>query len=179
MEEKFGVATKKMMLEELSGKLKASPNFVFTNYTNLSSQEIEKLRKELRKSSSGYFVVKNAMAKRAFGDLKLKDLDQFLNGEVAIGLVGDVIQASKTFANFSKEHPALKINGAFIDGSVEAPDRIKHLAMLPPREVLIALVLNRMKGPITGFVGLLGGILRNFVYAINEIRKKREEGEKK
>ena len=65
-EEKYGISTKKFMLQELKKRFNSYPNFVITNYKGLNSLDIEKLRKGLRKSSSRYFVVKNSIAKRAF-----------------------------------------------------------------------------------------------------------------
>ena len=72
-----------------------------------------------------------------------------------------------------------KVNAAVIDGKIEPGARIKELSLLPPRETLIAMVLSGMKSPITGFVSVLSGLLRNLVYAISEIKKKKEGGEAK
>jgi len=177
-EEKFGIRTKKLMMGELKEKIGSTSNIVMTNYKGLDPIELEKLRKEFSKSSSRYLIVKNSIAKRVFSELKIEDLSQFLTGEVGIGLVGDIISASKTLVDFSREHNALKLNGAFIDGKLESTDRIKQLAALPPRDVLLAMVIGYMKGPINGFVGILRGLLRNLVYAINEIKNKKEGGEK-
>jgi len=177
-EEKFGMTTKMYMLKELVGKLELSPNFIIANYSGLSSPEIEKLRKDLLKSSSRYFVVKNSIAKRAFEELELKEMTQFIKGAVGIGVIGDIIAASKTFVDFSKNHNSFKLDCAMLDGKVEGADRIKRMAMLPSKEVLRALVLSYMFGPITGFVGVLRGLLSNLVYAINEIKSKKEGGKK-
>lgn len=179
MEEKYGISTKKFMVEEITEKLKENPNFVITGYKGLASSEVESLRKELNKTSSAYLVVKNSLIKKAFDQLKIKDLDKYVEGQIGLSFADDIISASKTLVDFSKEHSALEIKCAFIDGKIETTDRVKHLALLPPREVLIAMVLNGMKAPITGFVGVLGGLLRKFVYAINEIKKKKEGGDKK
>ena len=176
MEEKYGISTKRFMLEELAKKFAASPDFVITNYKGLSSLEVETLRKKLSKSRSRYVVVKNSIVKRAFKQADIKGFDELVNGETGVGFLGDAIEASKAFVDFSKEHSSLKMNAAFIDGKIENLDRIKCLAALPPKEVLLALVLNCMKSPITGFVGVLSGCLRNLVYAINEIKKKKEGG---
>ena len=177
MEEKYGISTKRFMYAELKEKFDTFPSFVVTNYKGLSTLEIEELRKALQKSSSRYFVVKNSIAKRVFKECNLSGLDQLLKGEVGIGFFGNFIEASKTFVEFSKGHSALKLTGAVIDGKIENVDRVKHLATLPPREVLLAMVLSYMKGPITNFIGILQNLLRNFVIAIHEIKKKKEGGE--
>lgn len=175
MEEKFGKRTKRLMLDDVSKKLDAFPDFVITNYKGLSSQKLEGLRKELGKVSSKYLTVKNSIARRAFIGRKCEELEKYVKGEVGIGLIGDIIGASKALADFSKKHSTFKISNAFIDGKMETADRLKQLAMLPPRDVLLAMVLASMKSPITGFVGVLKGLLRNLVYVVSEIKNKKEK----
>jgi len=177
-DQKFGIATKTYMLKELLGKFESSPDFIIINYKGLKSGEIEKLRKDLRGSSSGYFVVKNSIAKRAFEQMKMKDMLQFIKEEVGIGFAGDVMEASKTFVNFSKKHDSFKLCSAVIDGKIEGLDRIRQMALLPSREVMLGLVLSHMMAPITGFTQVLKNLLRNLVYAISEIKKGKEGGKK-
>lgn len=178
MEEKFGISTKKYMLEELIKRFDSSSDFVITNYKGLASKDIEKLRKEMRKASSEYFVVKNSMAKRAFTQLELKGLEESLKGEVGIGFTNNVIGTSKTLVDFAKGHASFKINCAFIDGKLENLDRVKQLAALPPKDVLLGLACFYMQSPIKGFVGVLKNLLSGLACAVNEIKKKREGGEK-
>ena len=57
---------------------------------------------------------------------------------------------------------------------------MKELASLPSREALLTMVVTVMQMPISGFVNVLGGVVRKFVYAINAIKDKKEkEGESK
>ena len=179
MEEKFGISTKKYMLKELKEKLASSEDFIITGYKGVSSINIEKLRKNLAKADSGYFVVKNSIAKRAFNELGLKDLEELLKGEVGISFTKDAIKSAKALMGFAKEHKTFRVSSAYIDGKVEAQDRIKYLAALPSKEVLLALAVGGMKAPITGFVGVLNGLLRNLVYVINEIKNKQGKQESK
>ena len=53
-------------------------------------------------------------------------------------------------------------------------DEIKALASLPPKEVLIAKMLGSMNAPISGFVNVLQGTIRNVVYALEAVRKQKE-----
>lgn len=177
MEEKLGIRTKKCMLDELKKSFKASPDFIVTRYEALASKDMEKLRKDLLKVKSRYFVVKNSIAKRAFNELGHQDLNQFLNGSVGIGFTNDIINAAKALVGFSKEHKGFKLRSAFIAGKIEAPDRIKYLAALPSREALLSMAIGYMKSPITGFVGVLSNLVRSLVTVINEIKnKKSKEG---
>ncbi|HZW49208.1 MAG TPA: 50S ribosomal protein L10, partial [Bacillota bacterium] len=52
---------------------------------------------------------------------------------------------------------------------------IKTLASLPDKNVLIAQVLGTLIAPITGFYSVLQGNTRNLVYALEAIRKQKEE----
>src|SRR3990167_4179131 len=119
MQEKYSLSTKKKMLEHVKEKLAESPNFVITNYKGLTVADVEKLRKDLSSSSSNYFVVKNSILKRAFDELDLKDANSFIKGAVGLGLLGDVMAAFKTLANFTKEKPELRLCCAVIDGKLE------------------------------------------------------------
>jgi len=53
--------------------------------------------------------------------------------------------------------------------------QLKQLASLPSREELIAKILQGFNAPITGFVGVLQGIIRKFVYVVDAIAKQKEE----
>jgi len=176
-EENLGKFCKTCMMEEVQKRLQANPNFIITNYKHLKVRDIETLKKSLQGSESSYFVVKNSLFKRVLEELGLNELQGAVEGEVGLSFLGeDVAGASKTLANFAKTYKALEIKSGYIDGSFQTAEKIKFLATLPPREVLLATVVNGMKAPINGFVHVLAGLLKNFVFAINEIKKKREEG---
>jgi len=174
MEEKFGILTKKYMVSELAEKISKTPSFVITNYKGTASGEMEELRKALHRVSAGYVVVKNSILKRAFDRAGIKDVDSHIKGEVGISLMSeDIVAAAKALVDFSKSKKSFKLRCAYLEGRLAAPEKIKHLATLPPREVLLAMVLTYMKGPITGFAGVLSGLLRSLVIAISEIKKKK------
>ncbi|MBL7158661.1 MAG: 50S ribosomal protein L10 [Candidatus Omnitrophica bacterium] len=180
MEEKLGKFCKTCMMEEVQKRLKTNPNFIITNYKHLKVRDIETLKKSLHGSESSYFVVKNSLFKRVLEELGLNELHGAVDGEVGLSFLGeDVAGASKALAAFAKANTALKIKSGYIDGSFQTAENISFLATLPSREVLLATVVSSMKGPINGFVHVLAGLLKNFVFAINEIKKKRQEGGEK
>jgi len=83
---------------------------------------------------------------------------------VGLGLAGeDMISACRVLAKFSKDHANLKIKAAFLDGSLVMADRVKEIANIPSREILLTQIVTGIKSPITSFAGVLGGILRKFV----------------
>jgi len=68
----------------------------------------------------------------------------------------------------------MEIKGGLVEGKVIDADAVKALANLPPREVLIARLLGSMQSPITGFVNVLQGNIRNLVYALDAVRQQKE-----
>jgi len=80
----------------------------------------------------------------------------------------------KIVCEFAKENKELKVKVGVLDGKVISADEIKALAALPPKEVLIAKMLGSMNAPISGFVNVLQGTIRNVVYALEAVRKQKE-----
>lgn len=163
------------MMEELLERIEEHPDFVITEYMGSSVMDLETVRKNLRPIASEYVVVKNSIARVAFDKLKLEDIKPLIEGGVGISLSGkDIIATCKVLVNFSKDHDKFRIKGAVIDGKLVAPAKVKELASLPSKEALLAQVVGTMKAPITGFVMVLGGVLRKFVYAINAVKEKKQ-----
>ena len=176
-EDKLGRFCKAYMIDEIRQRIQENPNFIVTNYKHLAVRDIEALKKALKESESTYFAVKNSLFKRVLEEMNITELKESIEGEVGLSFLGeDVAGASKALAVFAKEKKAFQIKSGYIEGKVEGAEKIKFLATLPSREVLIATVVNSIKGPINGFVYVLAGLLKNFVFAINEIKKKKEQG---
>ena len=172
----YGKLCKDRMISEIVNDLKERPNFFITNYMGSSVSDLENVRKGLRPSQSSFFVVKNSMMNVVLDQLKLEEAKKLISGGVGISLSGeDVVAASKVLVNFAKTHEKFKIAGAVIDGKLVAVDKINRMASLPSKEVLLATVLRGMKAPITGFVGVLGGVLRKFVYVVDAVRSSKEK----
>ncbi len=174
--DKFGKKCKEHIIDEIMVSIKERPNVFVTNYMGLTTSELETLRKDLGKDKAEYFVVKNSLARKVFEKLKMDEAAAVLEGGVGLGLAGeDMISACRVLTKFSKDHANLKIKAAFLDGSFVMPERVKEIASIPSKEVLLTRVVTGIKSPITGFVCALGGILRKFVYCVDAIKKSKEE----
>jgi large subunit ribosomal protein L10 len=172
----YGKLCKDRMIGEILSDLKERPNFFITNFMGSSVSDLESVRKSLRPSQGTFFVVKNSMMNVVLDQLKLEEAKPLIDGGVGISLSGeDVIATSKILVNFSKTHEKFKIKGAVIDGKLVAVNKIKEMASLPSRDVLLAQVARGIKAPITGFVSVLGGILRKFVYVVDAVKVNKEK----
>lgn len=171
--EKVGRKFKECMVDEVAGVVKESPYLFFVNFQKLPVSKMESLRHSLKNSSSDLKVVKNSILKVALRREKLEPLCEFAEGTCAVTFGrNDPVKTSKILFDFSRAEGDLTIRGAYVDGQILLADRIKELAMLPSREVLLAKLLGTMKAPLNGFVKVINGNLQKLVYVLDAISKK-------
>lgn len=177
-QEKYAKICKERMIDEIASRFKEHQNFFITSYMGSTVLDLELLRRNLKKSSSGYFVVKNSNLRIILKTLRLEDVAPLVDGGVGISLSGeDIISTCKTLVGFAKDHEKFKIKGAYIDGRAIPLEKVKELASLPSRDILLAYVVGGMKAPISGFVNVLGGVVRKFVYVVDAIKRSKKQTE--
>ncbi len=178
--EKFGRICKEYMVDEMAKRFRNYPDFFLTSLSKVGASELEKLRKETKKNSALYVVAKNTLLKKALSaakkDINLEEVTPLIIGSCGVLFSkDDPAVAAKSLVDFGKKNENFKIQGGFVSGETISVDMVNHLALLPSREVLLAMVAAGMKSPISGFVGLLGNLIRNLVGVIDAISKKRSE----
>jgi large subunit ribosomal protein L10 len=165
---------KKAIVEELAGKLKSACAGVLVSYKGITVAQDTALRKELREASIEYLVVKNTLLKRASEMVEMDEISSVLEGTTAIAISkGDHIGAAKILCKFADNNDFYKIKTGFVEGRVISEEEVRDLSKLPSKEVLIAQVLSGFNAPITGFVTVLGGIMKSLVIALNAIAEKK------
>jgi large subunit ribosomal protein L10 len=168
--------SKDMMIKEIEKELKSRDTFFIARHDAVSAANIDKLRAKLRATKTRYLVIKNTLGHRAFERANLKDLAGHIQG--ACGLVfssGDAALSSKVLMDFAKENENFKVQVALLHGQVLSAERIKDLANLPSREVLLSRMVGGIQAPISGFVGVLAGTLRKLVNVVDAISKKKSQ----
>jgi large subunit ribosomal protein L10 len=168
-------AEKHASVAELKEKLGNVKGAVLADYRGLNVADATKLRRTLREAGVEFRVVKNTMTRIAANEVGIQGLDTYLEGPTAIAFgFDDPVSAAKVLAEFAKGNKNLVIKAGIVEGKVVDEAGVKALAALPPREVLIAKMLGSMQAPITGFVNVLQGNIRNLVYALEAVRKQKE-----
>lgn len=166
---------KALVVAELKEKFGSAQAAVITDYRGLDVARVTKLRAKLREAGVEYKVIKNTLAKLAVQDTELSELQQHLQGPTAVAFsYNDPVAAAKIISEFAKDNKELEIKAGILEGKVIDLAGVKALADLPSREVLIAQVLAGIQAPITGFVNVMQGNVRNLVYVLEAIRKQKE-----
>lgn len=171
-------AMKKQVVSEVKEDLQNAMTAIVTDYRGLNVEQITSLRRSLRAENIKYVVVKNTLVSIAAHELGLEALDTYLAGPTAIAYsFEDPVAPAKVLTKYAKDFDKLEIKGGLLEGSLIDPVRIKALAELPSRDVLLAQVAGAFAAPMTGFAGVAQGILRKFVGTLDAVREKKETAE--
>ncbi|NLY10148.1 MAG: 50S ribosomal protein L10 [Firmicutes bacterium] len=166
---------KVVIVEEIKERLDSVQGAVIVDYRGLNVAAVTELRKQLRDAGVEFKVLKNTLTRRAAEEKGLDDLLPLLNGPTAIAFgYNDPVAPAKILNNFARTNPALELKGGLLEGKVLDVNGVKALAELPSREELLAQVVRGMQAPIAGMVNVLQGTIRNFVYALEAVRKQKE-----
>ncbi|MDD3396204.1 MAG: 50S ribosomal protein L10 [Acidaminococcaceae bacterium] len=161
---------------EIKELLNGAKCTVLVNYCGLTVAEDTKFRRGMREAGVKYVVVKNTLLRIAAQEVGIEGLEAHLEQNTAIAVAPeDPVEVCKIIEEFAKDHKALEIKAGVLDGKLISEAEIKALAALPPKEVLLAKMLGSMQAPITGFVNVLQGTIRNAVYVLEAIREKKEK----
>lgn len=160
---------------ELKKLLVNSKCSILVDFCGLTVAQDTELRRKMREAGVHYNVVKNTLLRIAAQEAGIEGLEPSLEKNTAIAVAPeDPVAVAKIICEFAKANKELKIKVGVLDGKVISVEDIKALAALPPKEVLIAKMLGSMNSPITGFVNVLQGTIRNVVYALEAVRKQKE-----
>lgn len=168
------LSQKRVVIDEISNKIKAAKAMVFADYRGLTVEQDTELRSALRKAGVEYKVVKNTLTRIAVNENGLEGLDGILNGPTAMAVSDtDPVAPAKVLNEYAKKFEKLELKAGVVEGKIIDLNGIKALAELPPREVLIAKVLGGFNAPISGFVNVLNGNMRGLVVALNAIAEQK------
>ena len=164
------------LTDQLADRLENVKVLYLTDFTGLDVQSMTELRRRFREAGSQYVVVKNRLALRALEKLEYPDIAEHLQGPTGFVLgEDDPVTPAKTLREFAQEYeerPTLKVG--VVNQRIVSVEEIKKLAELPPREELLAGIAGSMVAPISGVVGVLGGLIRDIAYMVGEVAKKNE-----
>ena len=163
---------------ELTEKFGRARLAILTECVGLPVNEVTELRKQLRGAKAEYRIVKNTLAARAAEGTILAGLKVHLKGPtgVVIGYDDPVLPTKvlKDFIGAEKREEKIRMTAGMLEGKILQPAELAAVAKLPKKEVLIAMLLSAMQGPIRGVVYTLSAVLSKFVRVIAAIQDKRK-----
>ena len=120
--------------------------------------QMTELRRQLRGAKAEYCVIKNTLAVRVSAGTSLADAKPHFKGPtgLVIGYDDPVLPAKilRDFIQAEKRSEKIKVTVGVLEGRLVQAADLNAIAQLPKKEVLIAMLLSAMQGPIRGVVYL-------------------------
>lgn len=169
---------KQDILASLTEKVKKSKSVVFAGFNAFGVKDNEALRAKLRAEKGEYYVAKKTLLNRAFKDSNIEGLNaRGFDGKIAaIFSYEDEVAPAKILGEFRKDkEKADKIFflGGILENKLISKEQVEALSQLPSKQELYAKLVGSINAPVSGFVNVLAGNLRNLVGVLKAISEKK------
>lgn len=163
------------IIEGFSEKLKATQAIIIAEYRGLKVSELTEIRKEIKKNSGSFKVIKNRLAKRAMTGSVWEPLQPHMKGPVGIAASdADAVTLAKIVAKYSETFPAFKLKAGLFGGKLLDVKGIEALSKLPSKEELYAKMLGTLQAPATNLVRVLQAVPQKLAMALKAISEKKQ-----
>ena len=166
---------KEHIISGIKEKAERAKGMFFADFTGITVEQINELRREFRKSDIGYEVVKNTLARKALEGIEGYDkvLDTLERPTAIAFAFGDPVAPAKIMKKFREKHNKLDVKICVVERQVFDSKELDRLAKLPSRPEMIAGILGSINAPIAGLAGAVGAVMRDLVNIIDAIEKKK------
>ena len=167
---------KKVVVAEITEKIKASKSVVFVDYNGLTVAEVSALRNKCREAGCEYKVYKNTLVRKALNDLGFNQFDGDLNGPTAVAFGKDETAAAKVMVAAAKDYDKkVTLKSAFVDNAYVDKNGVNALATMPSKEELLAKLLGSLQAPVANLAGVLSNIVAQLPRVLNAVAEKKQE----
>ncbi|NJN63569.1 MAG: 50S ribosomal protein L10 [Acidobacteria bacterium] len=150
-------AEKEELVEKIREVFGRSETVFLVSLAGITSNEVNRLRAELRSRGARVQVVKNRLARRAASDGPFSAIDGLFRGPTAIVYhETEPVATAKALNDLAKEIPKLEIRGGLV-GKRDTVDAagVKAVADLPSLDQIRAQLLAVINTPATMLVRLI------------------------
>ncbi len=147
---------KQKIVADLHEQLAGAKVAILTRFSGLNVGKMTQLRRELRKASVNYRVVKNTLLRLAIQGTDKELLQPSLDGPIAVAWSQtDPVAPARVLAKFAKDFPELQIMVASSDGKSFGPAQVQEWVNLPSLDALRGRIVGFIQTPATRLVRLL------------------------
>ncbi len=167
---------KQALVAEVSQLISEAKAVATAEYTGISVQKMQELRKIARENNVTVKVVKNRLAKVAITqDERFKDADlSDFKGQLIYAFSSeDEVAPAQILAKFAKENEQMSlVAGLAEDGTVQSTEMVNALSQLPTKDQLRGQLLSVFNAPMTQFVTVANGAQRGLAQVLKQQAEK-------
>lgn len=165
-------AKKKEIVNKLVERIKPAQAVVFTDFTGLTTAEVEKLRNQLAEQNAYFNIVKNTLLNIAFQKSGFPHpSSDILSGPTAtLSCQDNPLASIKLLYEFAQTTDNLKIKGGFFDKKSLTVAQIIDLAKLPTKLELFSSLIRNVQAPAYNLVYVLQANIVNLASVIKQVK---------
>ncbi len=165
---------KHIVIESLKAEFARSNAAFVVGIQGLTVNQLEQLRKGLRKEGGRLQVAKNTFTRRATDPVaELKDLQPQLKQQLAVVFAyQDSSAVAKVLCDYEKEHAKFSIVAGCLESRAIDQQMVKFLGSLPPRNVLAAQLCGTIQAPLVAPIMLFRQLMVRLVFVLQQASEK-------
>ncbi len=141
---------KEKKVAEIKEKLQRAEAAILVKYQGINVEKDTELRKRLREAGVEYKIYKNSLMTIAAKELNLDKFVEHLQGPLGVAIsYTDCTTPARIVNEFSKEVKVIELKAGIVQGDVYDEEKVKQLANIPSKEVLLSKLLGSLKSPIS------------------------------
>lgn len=161
-------------LSEIKEKLEKAQAVFLVDYTGLTHQQLEEMRRELGNAKAEIAILKNTLVNIAFQEKKIDAAEQLKGPHAVLFAYEDPISVAKILVAFNKKYQLPVIKFGVFENNIIDEGKITTLSTIPPKEVLIAKLLGLLNSPITSLVYDLNFNIQKLAQLLKAIEEKKK-----
>ncbi len=162
---------------EVGEQIDAARYLFVVEYGGMKMEQLEELRKTLRKENARFRVFKNTFLRHAVAQRKSAGaLEGFFSGMTAVVFgEDDPVATARSLRRFHEVNKTPVLRGGFLEDHPLTAVQIAELASLPSREQLLSRVVGTLAAPMAGLVGVLSAVQSQLVRVLKAIEEKKKD----
>jgi len=167
----LNLTQKQDLVKEMTTVLNDAEVVLTADYSGLTANELNELRKSTREAGVFVKLVKNNMLKMALKESQFSSMSENIFGPqiLAVGKE-DAGKFAKSIKEFIDKHENLKPKAINYQGQDLDISELQKLASLPTYEEAISKLLSVMQGPIKKLMGTMQAVPGKLVRTIDAVK---------
>ncbi len=166
---------KEQLLERYKEKFAKASSVILADYSGLTVEKVNSIRRYFREAEVEYLVVKNSLAVKAIEGTSLESLKKYFKGMTSVAFsYSDAVAPAKSARKSEQEFDKFKIKAGFVQGKVLEPKDVDVLSKLPGIHEQRSILLGVVLAPAQKLLAQVSAPAQQLVGVIDAYAKKTE-----